>query len=59
MPSAAAAASAEDEPAVVAFVADVDEDADVANALVWFVPEVVSLVDLVDVESVCRLLLFE
>ena len=34
MPSAAAAASAEDEPAVAAFVADVDNDADVANALV-------------------------
>ena len=60
MPSAAAAASAEDEPAVVAaFVANVEDDADVANALVWFVLEVVSLVALVDVESVCRLLLFE
>ena len=35
MPSAAAAASAEDEPAVVAaFVANVEDDADVANALV-------------------------
>ena len=59
MPSAAAAASAEDEPAVAAFVAEVDDDTDVANALVWFALEVVSLVALVDVESVCRLLLFE